>query len=285
MDDINANIKDILNDEIVKKVIIDSAKDTQEIKIMPEPKLELEQEQESQNEITTFSAPSDDDIDTMYIELEITDFESLKQKKKFINSVKSLLRKTIEYSTWRNYLVQTLGVNFCVMTGEVNAEVSIHIHHHPFTVYDIISLVVDDHICKSNPFTSMDIIKEVLSLHYNNKIGYVSLSTTMHEKYHNGYLEIPIEVVHGNWRWFLTTYTNYCDEELTEKINLLSSINYESVKGINMWTKNNYKIYGTMDLDCTPEKEHLIKVNDHINKNKNKDKGTNTEIKKGDNNE
>lgn len=227
----------------------------------PTPKPELEPE------ATKFSvAEEGEDSDLMDIQFGTEQFDSDKQRRKFINSVKSIVRHSPEYKLWREYITVTLGENYCVVTGELKREVTINIHHHPFTLYEIIDNVIEEFLTEGALFTSLDVSKKVMQLHYEDKIGYVPLATTIHEKYHNGFLQIPIEVVKGNWKQLLTEYSKFMTEEEKEAIKNKTDITYETVGEVSRWTKG---VYPTLEpvKDDVQNKDAAPLKNDAEDKN------------------
>lgn len=163
-------------------------------------------------------------------------FNSNKERKRFIKSVESIVRKSPEYKIWRKFILEVLGDNYCLFTHEVADQVTIELHHHPFTLYDIISLVVDKYLAEERLFNSLIIATDVLQLHYENKIGYVPMVKTLHEKYHNGFLDIPIDYIRGNYMKFYNEYQQYMDKELKayidEKLKITKKdVDYLWIKG------------------------------------------------------
>ena len=68
-------------------------------------------------------------------------------------------------------------------------------------------------------FCTFDVATEVIQLHFMNKVGYVALIETMHEKFHNGFLNIPVSAVRGDYNWFLKEYSKYLDQEDLDTLN------------------------------------------------------------------
>ena len=58
----------------------------------------------------------------------------------------------------------------------------------------------------------------------------------MHEKFHNGFLSIPLQLVRGNYKTFLEEYSKYMDDDDLETIESRLSIT-ESNCG---WSRDNY---------------------------------------------
>ncbi len=177
-----------------------------------------------------------------YIEMETLDFDSSKEYKRFIKGVELLVRKSPEYKLWISFIKDTKGINYCYFTNEVNDEVTIEIHHHPFTLYDLVSIAINNKMRNNEKFTSYQIAKEIMTLHYQNKVGYIPLVKTLHEKFHNGFLQIPIELVEGDWKKIFDTYEEI-PMDIQEKINIYASIHANPNQTAYNWSKDQYMIH------------------------------------------
>ena len=168
--------------------------------------------------------------------LRINSFETRSESNKFIKSCEKIIRGSPEYREWKNYLINVLQDNFCPITLESSQEVSIEIHHHIPSLFLLVKSVVNKHLDNNDLFCSFDISLEIMSLHYSNLIGYVPLVKTIHEKFHNGFLEIPISLIKGNYQKYLEDYATYLDQEDIEGINnRLLATNFPDT-----WKKNEY---------------------------------------------
>jgi hypothetical protein len=129
-----------------------------------------------------------------------------------------LIRRCSEYRLWRNYIIDILQFNECVITHEHIGEVTVDLHHHVPSLFTFVTALVNEKIENNKEFCSFDIAQEAIELHFKNKVGYVTLIHSMHEKFHNGYLTIPISFVKGDYQYFLKNYSKYLDETDLEKI-------------------------------------------------------------------
>ena len=50
--------------------------------------------------------------------LRIKNFENESEYKKFIRNCEKLIRSSVEYRQWKNYIIDVLGVNTCMITNE-----------------------------------------------------------------------------------------------------------------------------------------------------------------------
>ncbi len=168
--------------------------------------------------------------------LRITNFENEAHFKKFVKNCELLVRRSNEYSSWRNYIIEILGLNTCHITDEHISEVTVEVHHHIPSLFAVVSAVVNRKINSQEEFCSFDIARDVIQLHFENRIGYTVLIKSMHEKFHNGCLEIPINLIHGNYNYFIQHYGGYLENDELEKINQRIQINRHTVS----WSRDNY---------------------------------------------
>lgn len=171
------------------------------------------------------------------LSMRIKDFPTEKAMNKFIKNCEILVRRSIEYKEWRSYLIDVLGVNKCAITDELNSEVTVEVHHHIPSLFLIVKAIVNKYIQEEKEFSTFDIALEVIKLHYENRIGYITLLKSIHEKFHNGFLQIPISLIKGNYKYFIENYLDYLDEEDKEIIMERLSITKTDVS----WTRDNYK--------------------------------------------
>ena len=171
------------------------------------------------------------------LSLRISRFENETDFNKFVKNVEMIVRKSIEYKDWRTYIIDVLGVNTCMITNERMDEVTIEVHHHVPGLFTVVKALVNRKLDKTEHFSTFDIALEAIELHFMNKIGYATLLKSMHEKFHNGFLEIPIEYVKGDYMWFIKEFAAYLDDEDLNTINSRVATNESNTS----WIKNNYQ--------------------------------------------
>ena len=170
------------------------------------------------------------------LSLRISNFESESDYKKFVKGCERLVRSCTEYRLWKRYIIDVLQINECMITKEKIDDVTIEVHHHLPSMYVLVCSLVNRCIENNEEFCSFDIAQEAINLHFQNKIGYVTLLKSMHEKFHNGKLGIPIDFVKGDYKYFITNFSKYIDEVDLEKIEERMVI-HETDCG---WSRNNY---------------------------------------------
>jgi hypothetical protein len=144
--------------------------------------------------------------------LRISNFESEGEYKKFVKAVERMVRASLEYRHWKRYIIDVLQINKCMITNEKITDLTIEVHHHLPSMYVLVSALVNRRIDKGDEFCTFDIAHEAIELHFQNKIGYVTLIKSMHEKFHNGKLGIPVNLIKGDYRYFINTFSKYLDE-------------------------------------------------------------------------
>lgn len=176
--------------------------------------------------------------------LRITDIGNEKELKRFIRQCEGMIRKSPEYKVWTSYVRDVLGFFSCDLTKESHAQCNCDIHHHPVSLYMITKAVILSYMASSREFCSADIVVRVLELHYENRIGFVSIIRSLHEKFHNGYLQLPIQLIHGDYKLFISTYGSYLEDDDLETINARLEVNFENCGFGSQyyWSQNKYMI-------------------------------------------
>lgn len=168
--------------------------------------------------------------------MRISNFENEASFNKFIKNCEKIVRGSLEYREWKNYIIDVLGVNECMITHENIAELTLEVHHHVPSLFAVVKAIVSKHIEQGNKFSTFDIALETMEMHFQNKIGYAILIKSMHEKFHNGYLNLPISKIRGDYVGFIKEYGKYMDEDDHNTINERMTID-EANCG---WSKDNY---------------------------------------------
>jgi len=170
------------------------------------------------------------------LSLRINNFESEAEYNKFIKNVETTVRRSVEYKQWKSYIIDVLGIKTCMITNERIDECSIEVHHHLPTLYVLVKGIVNKKIEAKEKFSTFDIALEAIKLHFENKIGYITIVKTMHEKFHNGFLQIPKEYVRGDYMTFINEYSKYLDDADLELINVRLAAKESNCS----WTRDSY---------------------------------------------
>lgn len=154
------------------------------------------------------------------------DYLDEKMSHKFIKSTEAIIRQSKEYNDYLALLKTNYNIlNFDNVLSHISSsDASIEIHHYPLTLFEIVDIIMTYHVAKKENFTSFSIAKEVMNLHFNQKIGFVPLSKTNHELAHADGLFISFKQVFGDWRKFCLEYRDGISEEIKEKLNKLDEL-------------------------------------------------------------
>jgi hypothetical protein len=157
---------------------------------------------------------------------------------KMVKRVERIVRKSYEYRTYIKYLKNELSMNQFTFFSNVDMDdikgISLEMHHYPFTLYDIVSAVINQKVYENETqMTDFSIADEVMQLHYKNQVGIVPMSKTNHELAHNGELFINLNNVFGDVRSFLNKYNMGITSELNERLEKLISLSKQDNKELN----------------------------------------------------
>jgi len=204
------------------------------------------------NDIITSSTDEENTIVssvvTFKLPLRIDDFPTDKEFERFIKSCERIVRMSPEYKLWTSYVRDVLHMECCKITGESINETSVDIHHHPFSLYSIVKGLIYEKLGADEKFCSFDIATECIELHFQMKVPFVSLVSSLHEKFHNGFLKIPMEIVYGKSDYLMDRLFKYLDEE--DKATIVERL---SINKDNCGWKEGYK---------------WINISEHISDNK-----------------
>jgi hypothetical protein len=170
------------------------------------------------------------------LSLRIRNFHSEADYKKFVKNCEMIIRKSVEYKQWRDYIVDVLQINECMITHERMDEVTIEVHHHVPSLFGLVKALVNQHIETNTDFCTFDICTKAIEIHFKNRVGYVTLLKSMHEKFHNGRLDIPIDFVKGDYNYFVREYSKHLDETDIDTMQSRLAINETNCS----WSKDNY---------------------------------------------
>ena len=141
------------------------------------------------------------------------------EEKKLIRAAERLIRTSKEYSYYLGFLKQDLGMTRCSVMPNLDAECNtLEMHHYPFTLYELCEIVMKKQFASNIPVNTFTIADEVLRLHYENVIGLVPLSVTVHQLVHAGRIFLKLSQTFGNISKFVTDYQDFIDEELIVKL-------------------------------------------------------------------
>lgn len=158
--------------------------------------------------------------------------EDDKEYERFVKDIESNVRRSFEYKRMISYLREYMGMDKCAfLKGVTNAEgsydIKIEIHHYPFTLRDVVDIVIRKREYYRESLTVQMVSKEVMILHYKLLIGLISLSQTVHELAHSSRLFIPVDKVLGRYELFIQYYKPFCEPEQLEVLDRIEKYSYE----------------------------------------------------------
>jgi len=141
-----------------------------------------------------------------------------KDKIKLIKTIERIVRSSMEYKQYIQYLRDEIDMTLCSFFNNINnkntKKISIEIHHEPFTLFDLTQIVLDKWVNEEKDIIPLLIAEEVVLLHYKNTVGLIPLCVTVHELVHNGKLFIPLQNLFGNFVSFIEEYEKYISKDL-----------------------------------------------------------------------
>ena len=161
-----------------------------------------------------------ENLDYPYIEVsEVND--------KLINKIEKIIRNSIEYKEYINFLKDELDMNYCSFFSSLDYNNTSIEMHHVITLYDITYIVLTKQLTNEFNITPFDVAEEVMKLHYENKVALMPLSKTIHDLYHAGEIFIPITYSFGDYESFYNEYKPYMTSDFKNHYNNLIKLSKE----------------------------------------------------------
>lgn len=192
---------------------------------------------------------------------------------KFVKRIENMARSSMELKKYISYLKENTELDKCHFLPIASvSNSSIEIHHHPYTMYDITSIILRKNIAKIKngyKISLMQILEEIVQVHYDNKVGLIPLSKTMHDAAHADEILIPISFVYGQVDVFTEEYKDYIEKGLIRKIKFLKDCENENMEDIRIRNasktqinilKNKLFIESKDDVEDV-ENEHELDIN------------------------
>lgn len=163
------------------------------------------------------------------------------QRVKLTKTIETYIRTSMEYGDLIKYLRENIDMNSCEFFHNVNGTKKkglIEIHHEPFDLFTITSIVMQKHEAEYGFIDELMVAQEVMKLHYVGLVGLIPLSVTAHELVHVGKLIVPLNCVYGRFVQFVKDYFDYIDPSylamLNEKIELTKNLSREDMSILNV---------------------------------------------------
>lgn len=162
--------------------------------------------------------------------------EDEKDYEKFVVEVEKQVRRSFEYRKFINYIRDNMQMNQCAflkgVTNEESFDIKIEIHHYPFSLRDIVEIVIRKRQYYRESLEVQMVAKEVMELHYKLIVGLIPLSQTVHELAHSQKLFIPTDKVMGRYNLFVQYYKPFCDPDQLETLDRIEKYSIEQVNPV-----------------------------------------------------
>ncbi|MCM1230278.1 MAG: hypothetical protein NC489_09095 [Ruminococcus flavefaciens] len=157
-------------------------------------------------------------------------FEDKKEYVRWIIRVKQLIRGSIEYQELISFLKRRRGMNRCGIHPNISGWNGnrIELHHTPFVLEDLVSIVTKKHLDRNESLKMTSIIREIMEIHYLGIVGLYPLCTLCHALAHSesgDSLFIPLDKVFGEPEQFVDIYKPYMTEALYAKWANIQTLN------------------------------------------------------------
>ena len=181
--------------------------------------------------------PEDDNIEilgknqqyslTMYLDPKV----DAKYFDRFIKAVEKIVRSNDDYKMYLTGLRELDFMSQDAFLHNISSlDAEIQLHHFPFNLYTICKVVANTMLDQGKKVSTMIVADKVLMLHFENKIGLVPLTVTMHEIAHLGKLTFLRSQIHGRWEQFYNEYKYSLDEydhTIVKNLITIKSLNSE----------------------------------------------------------
>lgn len=152
-------------------------------------------------------------------------FKNNKERRRYIDMIKMMVRHSPEYREYVSFLKKYMNMGHCDVYRNLSVDngkkYTIELHHCPFTLDEIINVVISKRQELGedlNPYFTAD---EVMGLHYDDKVGLIDLSKTAHELAEHGRIFIPLQRIYQRYDLFVNEYENYMESPLKSKIEMI----------------------------------------------------------------
>ena len=209
------------------------------------------------NEVSTITLP-----DVPQFEGVIWDLDDPKDLNRYFKTVERQVRNSFEYRDMIYFIKNNYDMNQCAFIQYDPSDtynISIEVHHYPFTLFDIVVIVYKKRNYYGEAINTAMMAKECTILHYKLLVGLIPLSKTVHQLVHDSKLFIPVDNVFGNWRQFVELYKDFCDEEQLETLNRIERYSFEQseLHNTSILDKNNISYNIVNDRYRLPNLENM----------------------------
>lgn len=148
-------------------------------------------------------------------------FEDKKEFAKWVLRMKKNIHHSYEYEELMWFLKHKHGLSHCGIHPNISVYngFQIEIHHTPFTITDIITIVTKKRMDRNESLKMTDINREIMELHYLGVIGLYPLCQLCHPLAHaeDNELFIPLNSTFGDADKFVDIYHDYMTDTMKTK--------------------------------------------------------------------
>lgn len=150
-------------------------------------------------------------------------FEDKKEFVKFMYRQEKLIRDSLEMEQYIEFLKSKHGMDTCGVHPNISRDKGfrIELHHTPFTLFDIVSAVINKRLQKGESLKMQLIAQEVMQLHYLDLCGLYACCQLCHVAIHSDEIGskfyIPMANVWGDPKTFASMYYPYFSDALKTK--------------------------------------------------------------------
>jgi hypothetical protein len=183
------------------------------------------------------------DLSVNNFDMRVNNIEDIEDfDEKAVMYIEKQIRNSYEYRAYVQYMKEELDLTKCSLLPNIDIKttpVSLEFHHFPLTLFDVTSTVGRSMLMDAGTDVStLDIAEQVMKEHFENNIGLVPLTKTIHEMAHNGSIAIPFDKINGNYEKFIERYRDHIEPDFLERLDALKKYNSsEEAK-----TFNDYKL-------------------------------------------
>lgn len=156
-------------------------------------------------------------------------FDDKKEYVQWIIRVKRAIRNSIEYQEMMSFLKRRRKMSKCGIHPNLSTWNGnrIEIHHTPFVLEDIVSIVAKKHLDRNESLKMTSIMREIMEIHYLGLVGLYSLCAGCHSAIHSDDVDIfiPLDCVFGDPAQFVEIYRPYMTDSLLSKWDNIVTLN------------------------------------------------------------
>lgn len=164
----------------------------------------------------------------------IYSFKNNKERYRYCVMIKQMIRRSPEYRQYISFLKKYMHMDKCVvfnnLKSDPNKRYSIELHHTPFTLEEIVNVVISKRQELGESLNPFYVAEEVMELHYDDKVGLINLSKTAHELAEKGRIFIPLQWIYQRYDLFVNEYEMYIDNTLKSKIEMIIQMSQQCDK-------------------------------------------------------